>query len=141
MKNIKYLLLVLLLVLTVGCFKSNKTYNYKTTNTGEDIKVTIDSSYVLSDSEPVKITKDEKEVGSFIFITKTNFEEVKKLFEDNTLIAINQGTKNNVDYFLYKVSEDYNYITLIDGTNSGVAITCKSEETIRSIIDTIEFSK
>ena len=39
MKNIKYLLLVLLLVLTVGCFKSNKTYNYKTTNTGEDIKV------------------------------------------------------------------------------------------------------
>jgi len=141
MKKIKYLILVALLILTVGCFKSEKTYEFKTTNTGENIKVTIDSSYKLSESEPVKITKDDEEVASLIFVTKTNFEEVKALFDNNTLVAIDKGTKDNAEYFLYKVSDDYNYVILIDGTNSGAAITSKSEDTIKKIIEVIKFSK
>lgn len=141
MKKIKYLFLVALLILTVGCFKSDKTYEFKTTNTGENIKVTIDSSYKLSESEPVKITKGDEEVASLIFVTKTNFEEVKTLFDNNTLVAIDKGTKDNAEYFLYKVSDDYNYVILIDGTNSGAAITSKSEDTIKKIIEVIKFSK
>ncbi len=141
MKKIKYLFLVALLILTVGCFKSDKTYEFKTTNTGENIKVTIDSSYKLSESEPVKITKGDEEVASLIFVTKTNFEEVKKLFDNNTLVAIDKGTKDNAEYFLYKVSDDYNYVILIDGTNSGAAITSKSEDTIKKSIEEIKFSK
>ncbi len=141
MKKIKYLFLVALLILTVGCFKSDKTYEFKTTNTGENIKVTIDSSYKLSESEPVKITKGDEEVASLIFVTKTNFEEVKTLFDNNTLVAIDKGTKDNAEYFLYKVSDDYNYVILIDGTNSGAAITSKSEDTIKKIIEEIKFSK
>lgn len=141
MKKIKYLFLVALLILTVGCFKSDKTYEFKTTNTGENIKVTIDSSYKLSENEPVKITKGDEEVASLIFVTKTNFEEVKTLFDNNTLVAIDKGTKDNAEYFLYKVSDDYNYVILIDGTNSGAAITSKSEDTIKKIIEVIKFSK
>ena len=141
MKKIKYLFLVALLILTVGCFKSDKTYEFKTTNTRENIKVTIDSSYKLSESEPVKITKGDEEVASLIFVTKTNFEEVKALFDNNTLVAIDKGTKDNAEYFLYKVSDDYNYVILIDGTNSGAAITSKNEDTIKKIIEVIKFSK
>ena len=139
MKKVKYLLISLILLLAVGCFKSDKTYEFKSTNTGETIKVTIDKEYTLSDTEPVKITKGEEEVASMIFITKENYDELKGLFTDKTLIALEEGT--NGEYYLYKVSEDFNYVAVINDTKTGVAITAKAEDTLKNIKDAIKFSK
>lgn len=141
MKKIKYLVICLLLLLTVGCFKKDKTYEFKSTNTGETIKVTADSSYTLTEGEPVKVSKDDEEIASIIFITKTNYEEVKVLFENKTLIPIDQGTKDNNEYYSYKVSDDYNYVVLINGTNTAAAITTKSEENSKKIVEDLKFSK
>ena len=141
MKKIKYLLLITVVLLTVGCFKSEKTYTYKAANTDEEIKVAIDTDFKLSETEPVKVTKGDEEVASIIFITKTNYEEVKVLLEDKTLNAIKNGKQDNNEYYIYKVKEDYNYVLLIDGSNTGVAITAKSEDMINKIADVIKFSK
>ena len=141
MKKIKYLLLISILALTVGCFKSDKEYTYKAANTKEDIKVTINSDYKLSDSEPIKVTKGDEEVASIIFITKTNFDEVKALFADKTLVALKEGKNGNNEFYMYKVSEDYNYLIAIDGTTTAAAITAKSEDTINKITEIIKFSK
>ncbi len=100
MKKIKYLLLISILALTVGCFKSDKEYKYKAANTKEDIKVTINSDYKLSDSEPIKVTKGDEEVASIIFITKTNFDEVKALFADKTLVALKEGKNGNNELYM-----------------------------------------
>ena len=141
MKKIKYLLLIAVIVLTVGCFKSDKTYEYKSTNTGETIKVTASKDYTLTESEPIKVTKGDEEVATIIFLTKENYEEVKGLFSDGTLKPIDQGKKDKNEYYLYKVSDDYNIIICIDGLNTGAAITTKSEELSKTIADDIKFSK
>jgi hypothetical protein len=141
MKKIKYLFLISILVLTVGCFKSGKEYTYKSANTGEDIKVTISKDYSLSTEEPIKVTKNDQEVASIIFITKTNYDEVKALFADKTLVATKEGTKDNNEFYMYKVSDDYNYIVSIDGANTAAAITSKDEGELNKIADTIKFSK
>ncbi len=139
MRKVKYLLISLVLLLAVGCFKSDKTYEFKSTNTGETIKVTINKDYKLSENEPVKITKDDEEIASMIFITKDNYEELKGLFADKTLIAIEKG--DNDEFYLYKVGEDFNYVTIINDTTTGAAVTAKSEDVIKNIKDVIKFSK
>lgn len=139
MKKVKLLLISLVLLFAVGCFKNDKTYEFKSTNTGETIKVTIDKDYKLSENEPVKITKEDEEIASMIFITKDNYEELKGLFADKTLIAIEKG--DNDEFYLYKVGEDYNYVTIINDTTTGAAVTAKSEDVIKSIKDVIKFSK
>ena len=139
MRKVKYLLISLVLLLAVGCFKSDKTYEFKSTNTGETIKVTINKDYKLSENEPVKITKDDEEIASMIFITKDNYEELKGLFADKTLIEIEKG--DNDEFYLYKVGEDFNYVTIINDTTTGAAVTAKSEDVIKNIKDVIKFSK
>ena len=139
MRKVKYLLISLVLLLAVGCFKSDKTYEFKSTNTGETIKVTINKDYKLSENEPVKITKNDEEIASMIFITKDNYEELKGLFADKTLIAIEKG--DNDEFYLYKVGEDFNYVTIINDTTTGAAVTAKSEDVIKNIKDVIKFSK
>ena len=139
MRKIKILLISFILLLTVGCFKSDKTYEFKSTNTGETIKVTISNDYTLSDSEPIKFTKDNEEVASMIFITKENYEELKGLFADKTLVAIEEGS--NKEFYLYKVGEQYNYVTVISDTNTGAAITAKDEEVLKTIKNEIKLSK
>ncbi len=141
MKKLKYLLIIMLLLVTVGCFKKDKTYEFKAQNTSETIKLTVSNEYKLSEKEPIKVTKGEEELASIIFITKTNYEEVIKLFENKTLVPITQGKNGNNDYYLYKVSEEYNYIMLIDDSNTAVAMTTKSEETSKKLAEEIKFSK
>lgn len=141
MKKLKYLLIIMILLVSVGCFKKDKTYEYKAQNTSETIKLTVKDEYTLSEKEPIKVTKGEEELASIIFITKTNYEEVVKLFDNQTLIPIDKGKKDNNDYYLYKVSEEYNYIMLIDGSETAVAMTTKSEETSKKLMDEIKFAK
>ena len=140
MKKIKYLVIALGLILLVGCGAKEKTYEYTSDNTKEKIKVTISDEYTLSEKEPVIIAKDGEEV-KLIFITKTNFEELKKLFDNKTLIAIENGKKGENEYYLYKVNEEYNYVLLINGTETGAALSSKSEETTKKIAEKISFSK
>ncbi len=140
MKKIKYLIIALGLILLVGCGAKEKTYEYTSDNTKEKIKVTISDEYTLSEKEPVIIAKDGEEV-KLIFITKTNFEELKKLFDNKTLIAIENGKKGENEYYLYKVNEEYNYVLLINGTETGAALSSKSEETTKKIAEKISFSK
>lgn len=141
MKKVKYLLLIAIVVLAVGCFKKDKTYEYKSTNTGETIKVSASKDYTLTESEPIKVTKGNDEIASIIFITKENYEEVKKLFDDGTLKPIEQGKKDKNEFYLYKVGEEYNIVIGIDGANTSAAITTKSEEVTKTIADDIKFSK
>lgn len=140
MKKIKYLIIALGLILLVGCGAKEKTYEYTSDNTKEKIKVTISDEYTLSEKEPVIIAKDGEE-AKLIFITKTNFEELKKLFDNKTLIAIENGKKGENEYYLYKVNEEYNYVLLINGTETGAALSSKSEETTKKIAEKISFSK
>lgn len=140
MKKIKYLIIALGLILLVGCGAKEKTYEYTSDNTKEKIKVTISDEYNLSEKEPVIIAKDGEE-AKLIFITKTNFEELKKLFDNKTLTAIENGKKGENEYYLYKVNEEYNYVLLINGTETGAALSSKSEETTKKIAEKISFSK
>ena len=140
MKKIKYLVAVLLLVLVVGCGKKATTYEFTSENTKEKIKVTI-SEYTLVEKEQViRVMNGETEEAKIIFITKTNYDELKTLLDNKTIIPIESGKKDSSDY-LYKVSEEYDYVAMIKDSESGVAISSKSEETIRKIIDVISFSK
>lgn len=140
MKKLKYLIIVLGLVLLVGCGVKEKTYEYTSDNTKEKIKVTISEEYTLTDSEPVKITKGDEE-ATLIFITKTNFEELKALFDNKTLVALDNGKNGDNEYYLYKVNEEYNYVLLINGTETGAALSSKSEDTTKKIAEKISFSK
>ena len=140
MKKVKYLIIVLGLVLLVGCGVKEKTYEYTSENTKEKIKVTISDEYTLSESEPIKITKGDEE-ATLIFITKTNFEELKTLFDNKTLVSLDSGKKGDNEYYLYKVNEEYNYVLLINGTETGAALSSKSEDTTKKIAEKISFSK
>lgn len=141
MKKLRYFLIIMLLLVTVGCFKKDKTYEFKAKNTDEVIKVTISDEYKLSSEEPIKVTKGEEELASIIFITKTNYEEVKKLFDNKMIVPIEVGNKDKGEYYLYKVSEEYNFIRLIDNSNTAVAMTTKSEDVSKKLMEEIKFSK
>lgn len=141
MKKLRYFLIIMLLLVTVGCFKKDKTYEFKAKNTDEVIKVTISDEYKLSSEEPIKVTKGEEELASIIFITKTNYEEVKKLFDNKMIVPIEVGNKDKGEYYLYKVSEEYNFIRLIDNSNTAVAMTTKSEDVSKKLMEDIKFSK
>lgn len=141
MKKLRYLLIIMILLVTVGCFKTDKTYEYKAKNTDETIKVTVSDEYKLSEEEPIKVTKGEEELASIIFITKTNYEEVKKLFENKMIVPIEEGKEEKGEYYLYKVGEEFNYIRLIDDSNTGVAMTTKNEEVSKKLMEEIKYSK
>ena len=57
MKKLRYLLIIMLLLVTVGCFKTDKTYEYKAKNTDETIKVIVSDEYKLSEEEPIKVNE------------------------------------------------------------------------------------
>ena len=140
MKKLKYVVICLLLVLVVGCGKEKK-YEYTSENTKEKVVVTVKGDYTLSDKEPVKVMSGEEEKATIIFITKENYDQLKELFNNKTLIAMEEGKKGSNEYYLYKVSDDYNFVLLINDSNTGVALTSKSEETTKKLADELSFSK
>ena len=68
MKKLRYLLIIMILLVTVGCFKTDKTYEYKAKNTDETIKVTVSDEYKLSEEEPIKVTKLISLIFSFLIL-------------------------------------------------------------------------
>lgn len=127
-KKILACLVALVCVLTVlaGCTTtSSVSYTYRV-DTGDSIKVTLDTSdkYRISSKLPFTITQDGQTLTQGTFIQGDAYSEyVNAVERDEKARVLDSGTKDGNEYEFWAFdNSEYNYVIRINGTNTGVLL-------------------
>lgn len=146
-KKLKAVLLCVLLVFCMaGCnFHSNVAFTYNV-DTGDSIKVKLDTSdkYKLSSKLPFTISKDGETLSRGKFITTDGYQQYVGLVDgDEKSTLLDSGEKDGNQYIFWNFDDsEYNYVVLVGGSNTAVIITNNvSEESARECFDRLTISK
>jgi len=147
MKHLKtLLLLVVAAFLITGCTTS-KAYTFNV-ETGDSIKVELDTSdgHDIDSKVPFTVTKDDKTISQGSFITIDGYNGyIASAKSDLDVTIIDEGTKDGVDYILYKYEgnePDYNYIIKVNNSKTGLMLgNTVSKESAKECFDHLTLTK
>lgn len=144
MRNIKVLVILIMLTFLVGCQKS--TSELFEVPTGDNIKITLKDSkkYKITTETPFTIKEDNKIVTTGTFINKDGYNDYKKTLDNEEVNVIKTENKNSIEYTYFRFGTEtyeYIYLILIKDTNTAVILKNKvSDESAQKVFKNLEFS-
>lgn len=143
MKKVITMLLVgcLAVLCLVGCGETHTSKSLTfTIETGDKIKITVDTTggYDFTGNSEFSISKDGETLvqGVFVYV-ETAHEYYDAVYEDALATVIKEG--DNYIFYNYN-DEEYNYIYIVSGTNTGMLIgSVVSEEVAEECFGRMSF--
>lgn len=137
--------LVCIAAVIAGCTThSSMSYTFNV-ETGDAVKVTLDTSdkYKISTDGRFTISLDGKTLTQGIFIHGDAYAQyVTAAKTDDKATVLDSGTKDGHEYIFWSYNgKEYNHAILITGSNTGI-ILCNqvSEESAKACFDRLSFS-
>ncbi len=150
MKNTKKALLPLAaligaLLLMVGCtFKTSIGYTFSV-DTGDQIKVTLDTTdkYSMTSEVPFTISHHGDACMQGRFIPVNLFEQyVLAVKNDAKATILDSGSRDGIQYLFWNYNnEEYNFVISVDNSNTGLLLSdTVSEESARECFERLSFT-
>lgn len=145
MKRLTALVLVVCMAaaLLAGC-SSSKSYTFKV-STGDDIKVILDTSegHELSQEDGTfYVSLDDEDLIEGIFFEEDVVEEYLDTIPSSDEVEIlAEGSNGYGDYIFYAADDEWYYVVMLDGTDTGIGITgFESEKETVECIELLSFA-
>lgn len=144
-KILNVLPLLMIIFILVGCGSSTYvSYTYDL-DTGDKIKITLDTSdgYEMEGEIPFVISDDGEEISHGMFISVEDYNSYKNVVSnDENAVIIEQKSSEESDYIFWSYNEsEYNYAIYLKNTNVGILLgNVISEDVARECFDRISFS-
>ncbi len=147
-KKVFAVLTALLCVIAMlsGCaVTSSKTYVFSVDN-GDSIKIQLDTTngYNLSSDIPFVITHNNEEEAQGSFIKGEAYEQfVTAANQDPKAKVLDSGEKDGNPYVFWSYNgEEFNYVIMIEGSNTGVVLgSLVSEQSARVCFERMTISE
>ncbi len=141
--------LALAIILLTACnFSTNKSYTFDV-ETGDKIKVALDTSSGLSLSQKdgqFSVTEDDENILQCIFITEETYNQYVKIKGQQGMTVLEESKKDGNPYYMYEFegeagTED-NFILWVDDSNTGVILaSLAGEEKAKKAFEKLVISK
>lgn len=142
------ILAVLMAVLICAC--SFHTYMSFTFNveTGDSVKVQLDTSNDLSLSQEdgcFYVSKYGEEIMLGMFITEDTYNQYISLENSDKINVFDKGTEDNKDYLFYECEgesgTEYDFLVWLKNSNTGVLMgSTTGESAAKEVFDALSFS-
>lgn len=145
-KVVVLLLSVLMLSAVAGCStRSSKAFTF-TVETGDNIKVKLDTSegYDITSDVPFSITCEDEAVSDGMFVFGEMYEQYAAVVEEDELATLlDSGEKDGNEYIFWSYDDrEYNYAVLVEDSNTSVIISnLVSEESARECFERLTITK
>ncbi len=142
------LLCVVLCICLNGCtIHSSKAYTFNV-DTGDTIKINMNTSeqYDLSSSLPIQFSQNGSTISQGTFAQEESYDYYKSIVDsDDSVELLDEGSKNGVTYFFYKVSGysgmEYDYVMKINNSKTSFIIgNTISQESAEEVFSRLTFS-
>lgn len=146
MKKIICLVMLLCLVVSMTACSTSTSMSYVfDVETGDRIKVTLDTTddYEMSSDVPFTISCDDVDVTYGTFITSESYTEYETaVATDELAVVLDSGEKDGNSYIMWSYDNtEFNYAILIDGSDTAVILGNNvSEETAKLCFDRLTIS-
>lgn len=143
-----YALALAIILLTACNFSTNKSYTFDV-ETGDKIKVALDTSSGLSLSQKdgqFSVTEDDENILQCIFITEETYNQYVKIKGQQGMTVLEESEKDGNPYYMYEFegeagTED-NFILWVDDSNTGVILaSLAGEEKAKKAFEKLVISK
>ncbi len=150
MKNAKKALLPLAaligaLLLMVGCtFKTSISYTFSV-DTGDQVKVTLDTTdkYSMTSKVPFTISHHGEACMQGRFIPVKRFAQYELIVKnDDKSTILDSGSRDGIHYLFWNYNnEEYNFVISVDNSNTGLLLSdTVSEESARECFERLSFT-
>lgn len=140
-KVLSMLLLGAVVCACSGC-NTNMSFTYNV-DTGDTVKVQLNTTggYKLSSSLPFEVSKDGEILSQGTFITLDGYYAYYDEVYDSDVEILEDGQKGECEYVMWTDGYEYDYLILIEDSNTGVLIgNDVSEESARECFDRLDIT-
>ncbi len=131
--------------MVTGCStSSHMAYTYSV-DTGDDIRVGLDTKdgYKLSPDVPFVVSVDGEELSKGIFVWEKTYGEYVKAAEaeDDHVTLIEKGETDTIEYVFWSYDdEEYNYAIHVKDSSTGIILgNATSQESAEEVFSRLEF--
>lgn len=152
MRKIKAIMVSLLLSVCIltGCASSRSMSITFAVGTGDNIKVTLDSSDGMGlrqSGNGFAVSKDDEDILQAFFVEESVYLQYIEVVNTQEGVTVNQEkTENGIKYLSYsyngEAGVENNFIVWIEGTSTGVVVASLADlQTASEAFGSISFSK
>ncbi len=152
MRKIKSMIMSLILLVCIlsGCSSSSSMSITFTVGTGDNIKITLDSTdgiKLRQTDSGFAVSKDDTDILQAFFVEQTVYQQYLEAVATQNGVTVNEEkTENGITYLSYsyngEAGMENNFLVWIEATNTGVVVASLADlQTAAEAFQRISFSK